>query len=142
MTNGPEGERRWARGGRIVPAALVMALAGGAAQPAGDAAAGKRVLGRCQGCRQVGPEARSLVGPELDGVVGRTSGMAEAFACSPALKLAAIVWDEAAIAAYVAAPQKVVKGSRMAPQPGLKDADVETLVAYLATFGPDRDPAQ
>jgi cytochrome c len=37
----------------------------------GDATKGKAAFAKCGICHQVGPGAKTLVGPELNGVVGR-----------------------------------------------------------------------
>ena len=54
-----------------VAAAALMAL-GGSAQAAGDAAKGKAdfTSALCATCHQIGPGAKNLVGPELNGIVG------------------------------------------------------------------------
>lgn len=146
MTNERNGARRRSREGwraaACLAAVLATVLSAGAAHADGDPAAGKRVFARCQSCHQVGEKARNLVGPELNGVIGRTSGTVAGYAYSPALKDAAITWDHDTIAAFVAKPQAVAKGTRMPPAPPLKPADVDNLIAYLATFAADDGAAQ
>jgi cytochrome c len=141
MIDEPSDARRSPRAGWHA-AALIAALASAGTAEAADAVAGKRVFARCQSCHQVGPTARNLVGPALNGVVGRTSGTVAGYSYSPALKSGAIRWDHDNIAAYLASPQAVAKGTRMAPQAGLKPADVDDLIAYLATFAGDGGTAQ
>ena len=57
---------------------LALALAGLAAGPvlAQDdlVAEGEKIFKRCAACHQVGPDAKNRVGPELNGIVGRTAG--------------------------------------------------------------------
>ncbi|ORE90391.1 cytochrome c class I [Stappia sp. 22II-S9-Z10] len=146
MTKERNGARRRSREGwraaACLAAVLATLLSAGAAHADGDPAAGKRVFARCQSCHQVGEKARNLVGPELNGVIGRTSGTVAGYAYSPALKDAAITWDHDTIAAFVAKPQAVAKGTRMPPVPPLKPADVDNLIAYLATFAADGGAAQ
>ncbi len=142
MTNERNGARRLPRGGWRAAACLAVVLAAGTAQADGDPDAGKRVFARCQSCHQVGPSARNLVGPELNGLIGRTSGTVAGYAYSPALKDAAIVWDHDAIAAFVKNPQGLAKGTRMVSPGPLKPADFDNLVAYLATFAADGGAAQ
>ncbi len=142
MTNERNGVWRLPRAGWRAVACLAVVLAAGAAEADGDPAAGKRVFARCQSCHQVGPTARNLVGPELNGLIGRTSGTVAGYAYSPALKGAAIAWNHDSLAAFVKSPQAVVKGTRMPPAPPLKPADVDNLIAYLATFAADGGAAQ
>ena len=47
-----------------------MAQAGGA----GDPALGAAVYKKCQSCHQVGDQAKSRVGPQLNDIFGRTAG--------------------------------------------------------------------
>ena len=49
----------------------VLAVLSGSAFAAGDAEKGKQVFKKCGMCHQIGPDAKSLVGPPLTGVVGR-----------------------------------------------------------------------
>ena len=145
MTNERNGARRRSREGwraaACLAAVLATVLSAGAAHADGDPAAGKRVFARCQSCHQVGEKARNLVGPELNGVVGRTSGTAPGYTYSPALNAAAIVWDHDTIAAFVANPQGVARGTRMTSPGPLRPADVDNLVAYLASFAADGSAA-
>ena len=134
---------RWLpREGWRAPLVLLALLASGVAQADGDPAAGKRVFARCQSCHQVGPTARNLIGPELNGLIGRTSGTVAGYNYSPALKNAAIVWGHDTIAAYVKDPQGLAKGTRMVSPGPLKPGDVDNLVAYLATFTADGSAPQ
>lgn len=145
MTNNRTARRLPREGGRAAfcLAALLLAplILASVAVADGDPAAGKRVFARCQSCHQVGPKARNLVGPELNGVLGRTSGTAPGYTYSPALKAAAIVWDHDTIAAFVANPQGVARGTRMTSPGPLRPADVDNLVAYLESFAADGSAA-
>lgn len=118
-------------------AMLVCGLAGGGPAAAeGDAAAGEKVFRACAACHSV-EGGKHKVGPSLFGVVGRTPGTADAYKYSDAMKAFGRdgkVWDEAALAAYLADPRGVVKGTRMA-FPGLKAAgDRENVIAYLKSM--------
>jgi cytochrome c len=55
----------------IAVAALFVAARGALAQ---DPAAGEQVFQKCRPCHQIGEGARNLVGPVLNGVVGRPAG--------------------------------------------------------------------
>ncbi len=60
-------------------AMAIVALAG-PASAAGDTEAGKAAFAtKCGICHQVGPEAQIVVGPPLNGVVGRKAGSFEGF---------------------------------------------------------------
>ncbi|WP_342021481.1 c-type cytochrome [Methyloceanibacter marginalis] len=63
---------------RLGFAAALIALAG-PASAAGDAEAGKAAFAtKCGICHQVGPDAQNLVGPELNGIVGRKARASKA----------------------------------------------------------------
>ncbi len=118
----------------IFTALAMLAATSLAANAAGDAKAGADVFKRCAVCHTVEKGGGDGLGPNLSGVVGRKSGMRPGFAYSPALKKAALTWNEATLTKWVAGPQRVVPGNKMM-FPGLtskkQQADV---VAYLATL--------
>ena len=49
---------------------LALAAANAGMAQAQDAAAGEKVFAQCRICHQIGPNAKNLVGPELNGVIG------------------------------------------------------------------------
>ena len=115
--------------GAIVVALSFLATSGGA-WAAGDASKGKRIFNRCKACHAL-EEGKKRIGPSLYGLFGRTSGTAAGYSYSSAMKKAKIVWSEKTLNEYLAAPRKVVKGTKMA-FPGLKKKeDRENVIAYL-----------
>jgi cytochrome c len=122
-----------------VLAALVAAVLVGSASAAraeGDAAAGEKAFQSCSACHAVQP-GRTLVGPSLHGVVGRTPGTLEKYRYSGAMVAfgeAGEVWDEATLDTYLTNPRAVVKGTRMV-FPGVKDnAQRSNIIAYLKSL--------
>lgn len=89
---------------------IAMLIAGALASPAwagGDPIKGEKVFKKCAGCHKIGPGAKTLVGPELNGAVGRTAGTATDFNYSPLNKHSGesgLVWTEDNIFAYLADP--------------------------------------
>jgi cytochrome c len=107
------------------------------ARAAGDADAGKQVFKKCHACHNVGEGARNAVGPELNGVVGRKAGTVEGYHYSDANKDSGITWDADTLKVYLKDPKAKVPGTKMA-FPGLpNEADIDNVIAYLSTFGPD-----
>ena len=103
----------------------------------GDPAAGEKVFVVCKACHQIGPTAKNAVGPVLNGVVGRKAGTFEGYNYSSANKNSGITWTAEELVPYLAAPQKVVPGTKMAFA-GLKDPQkVKDVIAYLEQYGPD-----
>src|SRR5204863_2817713 len=75
----------------IAPAALLIWQGVAAAQ---DVAAGEKAFAKCRVCHQVGETAKNLVGPVLNGLVGRKAGSIEGYSYSDANKNSGLTWDE------------------------------------------------
>jgi cytochrome c len=117
--------------------ASAFVLAFPALSYAQDAAAGQKVFLQCKACHQVGETAKNVVGPVLNGVIGRPAGSVAGYAYSEANKKSGLTWDEATFREYIKDPKAKVPGTKMA-FPGLKDEQkINDLVAYLKQFGPD-----
>lgn len=129
--------------GLTVLATAAMALA--FVSPAladGDAAKGAMVFNKCRVCHQIGPGAQNAIGPVLNGVVGRHSGIYPGYPYSDANKNSGIVWTVAELQTYLQNPQKVVPGTKMM-FPGLeKKSDIDNVIAYLQTFDKDGNPVK
>jgi len=130
------------RAARLGAFAFAAALVGfaSAGHADGDPAKGATVFKKCAACHAVGPDAKTKVGPPLNGVVGRKWGSIEGFAYSkPEMDGAAAgnVWDVATLDAYLEAPKKIIPAGKMAFA-GLKKPDERAdVIAYLATFNAD-----
>jgi cytochrome c len=116
--------------GRLLTLPLLVALATSGAHAA-DVERGKRLFLTCAGCHSDKPDA---LGPSLKGVYGRRSAALDDFRYSNPMKLASLVWDDGNLRAFIANPQKTVKGNRM-PFGGLSDSKaVDDVVAHLKTL--------
>jgi cytochrome c len=117
-------------------AAVAFAVSAGPAA-AQDAAAGEKVFAKCKICHQIGENAKNLVGPALNGVVGRPAGTYPGYNYSDANKNSGLTWDEATLKIYLKNPREKVPGTKMV-FPGLSsDEDIANVIAYLEQFGPD-----
>jgi cytochrome c len=124
----------------FIVAMLLMAAANPA--HAQDAAAGEKDFLVCRACHQIGPGAKTVVGPVLNGVVGRTAGSYPGYEYSPANKDSGIVWTPEELDKYLESPQTVVPHTKMI-FPGLKDAQKrKDVIAFLEQFGPDGEKKQ
>ncbi|GAA0582107.1 c-type cytochrome [Rhizomicrobium electricum] len=101
------------------------------AAAAGNAKHGEQVFGRCAQCHNAKKGGGNGLGPNLSGVAGRKAASLPNFYYSPALKNSGIVWTDAKLKLWLANPQKLVPGTRMAFA-GLKQPqDVDDVIAYL-----------
>ncbi|QQO22605.1 cytochrome c family protein [Bradyrhizobium diazoefficiens] len=124
---------------RAALVALFLAAGLGHAS-AQDAAAGEKIFAVCKVCHQVGDNAKNVVGPVLNGLIGRKSGSVEGYSYSAANKNSGITWDEATFSDYIKDPKAKIPGTKMAFA-GIKDEQkIKDLIAYLHTF--DKAPVK
>lgn len=115
----------------LIPA-LAYPLAGAAAA---DIEAGKSLfMARCASCHAVGPSARGVFAPQLNGIVGRRAASTTDFKYSPAMKNSGIVWSEKNLTAFLHAPGDVVPGTSMRFWGIGDEQKIANLLAYLRTF--------
>lgn len=126
--------------GSAIGAAAAAALTIAAASPAwadGDPAAGEKVFKKCAVCHMVGPDAKTKVGPPLNGVVGGPWGHFEGFKYSKTLlegKAEGKMWDVALLNEYLEAPKKIIPGGKMSFAGLRSPEDRENVIAYLSQF--------
>jgi cytochrome c len=97
-----------------------------------DADAGKQVFSQCSVCHSV--DGTNGAGPTLKGIVGSKAGEVPGFRFSRAMKGSSVSWDDKALDAFLADPQKVIPGNVM-PFSGLADAKQRAdVIAYLKTL--------
>jgi cytochrome c len=104
----------------------------------GDADAGAKVFRKCKACHEIGEGAKSKAGPMLNNILGRAAGAVEDFGYSPALMEKAtdeeLVWDVAALEAFLTKPKTYIKGTKMSFAGLRKEKDRANVIAYLAGF--------
>nr|WP_229473977.1 cytochrome c family protein [Pseudoduganella lurida] len=101
---------------------------------AGDPVAGASTFRTCASCHQVGPSARGVFGPHLNGVIGRRAGSTPDYAYSPAMKKSGIVWNERTLAAFLRDPDEVVPGTKMRFWGIGNERQIANLLAYLRQY--------
>jgi cytochrome c len=123
----------------LAVAGLTVVALTSSALAAGDAEKGKAAFAKCGICHQVGPGAKTLVGPELNGIVGRKAASVADYAMYSAgmKKLGADgwVWTEENIDKWISDPKAMIPDSPMALAfPGVPDAGERAdIIAYLKT---------
>ena len=121
-------------------AAFALLVVHGPALAEGDATKGKAAFAKCGICHQVGPGAKTLVGPELNGIVGRKAASVADYSSlySAGMKKlgdSGFVWTEENIDKWIADPKAMIPDSPMALAfPGIPDAGERAdIIAYLKT---------
>ncbi|MEO9526912.1 c-type cytochrome [Roseibium sp.] len=100
----------------------------------GNPVKGEQVFRACKSCHQVGAEARSGVGPHLDGLFGRQAGVLDGFKYSGAMKKLGqdgLVWNDFTLDQYLEKPRAYVPGTRMSYRGMASEGDRSDVIAYL-----------
>lgn len=121
-------------------AAVALLAATVAAQAAGDPAAGEKVFAKCKVCHNIGEGAKTKIGPELNGVIGRKAASIDGFSYSAGLKELSdkgLVWTEDKITEYLRNPKAFNPTTKMAFAGLSKDEDIANVIAYLSQFDAD-----
>lgn len=120
-------------------AAFLFSLAALPAFAEGDPAKGEKVFKKCAACHSVQEGAPSKAGPNLHGVVGRTSGALEGFTFSEAMTKAGAdghVWTAEEILKFVENPKQVIPGTKMTFAGLKKPEERADVVAFLTANSP------
>src|SRR5271169_1942243 len=99
-----------------------------------DAQKGASLFNQCQICHSIGPGAQNKIGPELNGLDGRSAGSAPNFAYSDANKKSGITWNEASFKDYIKDPRAKVPGTKMVFAGVKNEQQVNDLWAYISQF--------
>jgi cytochrome c len=119
----------------VFAAALFFGAGTALAAEAGDAAEGDFVFqDNCSICHSAEQGGGHKIGPNLYGVVGRTSGTADGYTYSPAMVEAGLEWTPENLATFLAGPAALVPGTKMGFPGFTNDDDEANLIAYLETL--------
>jgi len=120
----------------LILAAVALTATLGMAK-AQDLAAGEQSFRKCAPCHAIGEGARNKVGPELNGLDGRTSGTVPDYNYSAANKKAQITWNAETFKEYIQNPMAKVPGTKMAFAGIKNEKEIANLWAYLSQFNAD-----
>ena len=98
---------------------------------------GKTVWNKCRACHQVGEGAKNLVGPVLNGLIGRQSGTIAGYNYSESNKNSGITWNEPTFREYIKNPKAKIPNTKMVFVGLSEEKDIEDLLAFLKQYGPD-----
>ena len=119
---------------KVLIAAAVLTVAAAESGLAQDVEKGQSAFKKCLPCHRIGPEAKNLVGPELNGLDGRKSGTVANFNYSDANKNSGIVWNEESFKEYIKDPRAKIPGTKMTFAGIKNDQEINDLWAYLKQF--------
>ncbi len=131
---------------RAVLLAAAMLAISAPAHAAGDAANGEKIFKKCGACHTVGPDAKTKVGPILNGVFGRTAGTQEDYVAKYSKAMidagaGGLVWNEQTLHEYIEKPKDFVAKNKMSFAGLKKPEERDDVITYLLQFSPDYKPA-
>ncbi len=129
----------------VAGAVALLAVSGGAWAQDGDPAAGEQNFMQCGACHQVGANAMHLVGPDLNGIVGRVIGSVEGFAygeATAAMGADGTEWTEELLMEYLVNPTEFIGGSSRMPMMYPDEQFRRDVIAYLAQFDAEGNRAE
>ena len=118
----------------LVVVTSLISVSGALAQ---DATAGKSSFNKCLACHAIGEGAKNKVGPELNGIDGRKSGIAEGYSYSDANKNSGITWSKDQFLEYIKEPKAKIPGTKMAFAGIKNEKEANDLWAFLAQYDKD-----
>lgn len=86
---------------------------------------------KCAQCHTVDKGGAHKQGPNLNGMIGRQSGLAEGYSYSKANKESGVVWEDQSLFDYLLNPKKYMKGTKMVFAGLKKPKERQDLIAYL-----------
>ena len=97
----------------------------------GDLAHGEKVFKKCTACHQIAAGGKNMIGPNLWGVIGRTSGSVNDYKYSKAMIAHAKKWSFEEMNSYLIKPQAHIKGTKMAFAGLRKEKDRASVILYM-----------
>ncbi|GIT86682.1 c-type cytochrome [Roseobacter sp. OBYS 0001] len=120
--------------------ALALAAGGAVASGLGDADKGREVFRQCASCHKVGEGAENGIGPQLNGVFGRTAGRVEGVKYSKNMIRMGndgLIWTAQTLDAYIENPRALVSKTRMSFRGIKNEQERSDLMAYLRRYSDD-----
>ena len=121
--------KRIGRLGLVMSSAILLSSSSLSAQ---DVLAEQQLFNNaCRTCHSIQKDDNRL-GPNLHQIIGRKAGSLPEYNYSAAMRNSDFIWDEAKLARFIANPDEVVPGNKMAPYGGLASVeDRKKIVHFL-----------
>jgi len=106
----------------------------------GDTENGAKVFKKCKACHQIGEGAKNRVGPQLNGIFGKTAGATDGVKYSKSMVRAGVdglIWTGETLNAFIENPKALVSKTRMSFRGIDNPNDRADLIAYLRVFSDD-----
>ena len=97
----------------------------------GDLSHGEKVFKKCTACHQIASDGKNMIGPNLWGVIGRTSGSISDYKYSKAMIAHGKEWSFEEMNSYLIKPQAHIKGTKMAFAGLRKEKDRASVILYM-----------
>ena len=97
----------------------------------GDLAHGEKVFKKCTACHQIAVGGKNMIGPNLWGVIGKTSGSISDYKYSKAMIAHGKEWSFEEMNSYLIKPQAHIKGTKMAFAGLRKEKDRASVILYM-----------
>ena len=100
--------------------------------PDGNATLGAKVFKqRCAQCHTIERGGKHKTGPNLNGMLGRKTGLAPGFSYTQANRSKGVIWSRATLWVYLENPAKYIPGTKMVFAGIKKKQERADLIAYL-----------
>lgn len=114
-------------------ALLPLAILGACGGPQGKTSMPDPVR-QCALCHTFEKGGGRAAGPNLFGIIGEQAGVRPGFSFSPAMKASGITWSPERLDAFIAAPQELIPGTRMAFAGEKDPARRRAIVDYIQSL--------
>jgi len=100
--------------------------------PAGDSKKGAKLFkSKCAQCHTIDAGGATKQGPNLNGMFGRQSGLAEGYAFSDANRDSGIIWSDKHLFEFLVNPKKYMPGTKMVFAGIKKEKERADLIEYM-----------
>jgi cytochrome c len=99
---------------------------------------GQLLYMQCKACHDAEPGLPHKVGPNLNGVFGRTAGTAPGFKYTDAMAKSGVVWTQRTLDTFLKQPGAMIAGNGMAFPGVANDTDRASVIVYLQSISAPR----